>query len=415
MKYNLVIIGAGPAGLMAASRALELGAKVIILEKNKRPGIKLLVTGGGRGNITNNINDPKTLAAGYTPNGRFLISAFSRFGASEFINFIEREGVKTKEENNGRIFPISNKATDVLNALIGYIKKYQGEIKTEAKVNAIINADNKISKIILESGEEIIADNYLIATGGKSYPATGSTGDAYHWLKELGHNIILPRPALAPLFVKEKFIKDLEGLSLENISLNLFYDHKKIKTINGAIIFTRNGLSGPAALDVSRYIDLNSGHKYQIELDFFPEKSDKEFEEYLQKSFHSGHKLFKNVLEKIVPPKLAPVIISLLKIKAEKQSNSVTKEERKILVKILKHFPLSINGLGNFEQAMVTAGGIDLKEVDPKTMHSKLIKNLFLAGEILDLTGPTGGYNLQLCWSTGYIAGEAAVDKNILM
>jgi len=413
MVYDLVIIGGGPAGLMAACRASELGAKVIILEKNKKPGVKLLTTGGGRCNFTNNILDAKILAENYEPNHRFLISAFSRFGVGETISFFNKNGAKTKIENNGRVFPESNRATDILQALLDNFKKDGGEIKFGAEVKKIIVAGGKIDKVVLSNGENILGKKYLMATGGKSYPLTGSSGEAYEWLKRIGHKIIIPRPALVSLQLKERFTKDLEGLSLPDVKIALWENSKKIASSHGAIIFTQTGISGPAALDISRFINLSPANKYDIFIDLRPDESESELNKYLQELFHSGNKLFKNILDKIVPPKLAPILMSLLKINPDKQANAVTKEEKNRLINILKKFPFTLNGLGDFDSAMVTAGGVDLSEVNPKTMASKLISNLYFAGEILDLTGPTGGFNLQLCWSTGYIAGESAIDKNI--
>jgi hypothetical protein len=413
MKYDLVIVGAGPAGLMAAIRASELKARVLIIEKNKRPGIKLLTTGGGRCNFTNYITDSKTLAAEYEPNKQFLISSFLNFGVSETINFFEENGLKSKTEANGRVFPISGKADDVLNVLLGRIKNQRVEIRAGVAVKEIKSANNQITKLILDNGEEISGKNFILCTGGKSYPATGSSGDAYTWLRQLGHNIIKPRPALAPIHTREKFVKDLEGLSLNNIELKLFSNGKKIAQTNGDIIFTQNGLSGPAALNLSRFINFSYDPKYILELDLFPDKSNGELDIYLQSIFHGGNKLFKNVLEKITRPKMAPVLISLLKVNSDKQANSITKDEKTQLINLLKKLSFSVLSVGDFNQAMVTAGGVDLKEINPKTMQSKLISNLYLAGEIIDLSGPSGGFNLQLSWSTGYLAGESSVDKNI--
>lgn len=413
MKYDLAIIGGGPAGLMAACRASEAGATVIILEKNKRPGLKLLTTGGGRCNFTNINREPKPLAACYTPNGHFLISAFTRFGPRETIDFFEKNGVTTKIENNGRAFPASNRALDILNTLTEKIKKSGALIRTETTVKDVIASSGRIEKLLLNNGEEIIADNYLIATGGKSYPLTGSDGAAYVWLKKLGHTVIKPRPALTPLYSAEKFIKALEGLSLSDITVSLFKDQKKINTTRGDLIFTDVGLSGPAIFDISRFIDWDQKNNFFLELDYFPDKTEKELIEELQKIFHSGHKLFKNIIDKLVAPKLAPVLMALLKISPTQPANTIPKEGKIKLATFLKKFPVSISGWGDFDRAMTTAGGASIKEIDPKTMHSKLISNLYLAGEILDLVGPTGGYNLQLCWSTGYIAGESVAQLQI--
>ncbi len=413
MIYDLVIVGSGPAGLMAGCRASELGAKVIILEKNNRAALKLLTTGGGRCNFTNYIPDAKLLAENYEPNRRFLISAFSRFGVDETIAFFNDKGVETKVENNGRVFPESNRANDILQALLDNFKKNGGEIRFGSEVKKIIVSRGKIDKIVLVDGEIILGKKYLIATGGKSYPLTGSSGEAYEWLKKIGHKIISPRPALVAIRLKEKFISDLEGLSLPNVKIELFASAKKVATTQGDIIFTSTGISGPAALDLSRFINLELTEKYTLFIDLKPEISEKTLAEYLNKLFHSGHKLFRNSLTQIVPPKLAPIILSLTKIDPNKQSNSITKEERIKLINMLKKFPFVLSGLGDFNSAMVTAGGVDLNEINPKTMASKIISNLFFAGEIIDLTGPTGGYNLQLCWSTGHLAGESTIDKNI--
>jgi len=413
MKYNLAIIGGGPAGLMAACCASEAGATVIILEKNKKPGIKLLATGGGRCNFTNINREPKSLAACYAPNGHFLISAFTRFGPRETIDFFEKNGITTKIENNGRVFPVSDRASDILNALTEKIKKLESIIRTEATVKDIISSAGKIKKLVLNNGEEIIADNYLIATGGKSYPLTGSDGAAYAWLEKLGHTIIKPRPALTPLYSEEKFIKALEGLSLSDITVSLFKNQKKINTTRGDLIFTSAGLSGPAIFDTSRFIDFVQQNNFSLELDHYPDKTEQELTEELQKIFHSGHKLFKNILDKLVAPKLAPVLMALLAIPPTQPANTIAREKKIKLAMFLKKFPVPISGLGDFDRAMTTAGGVDLQEIDPKTMRSKFISNLYLAGEILDLVGPTGGYSLQLCWSTGYIAGESAAQLQI--
>ena len=412
MKYDIIIIGAGPAGLMAANRASELGTSVLLIEKNKQPGLKLLATGGGRCNITNYIDDYKILATNYKNNSRFLLSAFSKFGAKETIDFFESIGVKTKIEDNNRVFPISNRAHDVLNALVSNIKKNNGKIKTEAIVKKIVMSNdtkNKIDKIILENGEEIRANNYILATGGRSLPLSGSTGDAYQWLKNFGHTIIKPRPGLVPIILKEKFIKELEGLSLANVNLNLFSNEEKIITVTGDIIFTAIGLSGPAGLNLSRYIN-TALPNLKIDLDLFPETDINELDKKMQKLFSDqGQKNLKNGLLNFIPPKLIPIVLKQANLDGEKKNNLITKIERLALVNLLKHFSLSVVTIGDYDKAMITVGGLDTREVDPKTMRSRLISNLFIAGELLDIDGPTGGFNLQVCWSTGYVAGENAI------
>ena len=407
MKYDLAVIGGGPAGLMAALRAGELGRKVVLIEKNPRLGVKLLLTGGGRCNVTNNIADYRLLAASFGPPGCFLFSAFSRFGVSETIDFFERQGLKMKTENDNKVFPVSDKARDVLNVFVNSIKKSGGLIILGNEVKNFVLKGKKIDKIILAAGEEISAANFLIATGGLSYPATGSDGDGYRWLKSFGHTIKPLRPALAPFIVKEKFVAALEGLSLENIILDLYRGHKKIAAESGAIIFTSNGLSGPAALNLSRYFDLSAGAGYKLEIDLQPEKSLADLDQELLKIISGSNKFLKNSLEGILPSRLAEIILSFSGLKPGRQANSLSKLERKRLVQVLKSLSLEIKSLAGYEKAMVTAGGVDLKEIDPKTMRSKKISNLFLAGEILDLAGPTGGYNLQLSWSTGWVVGGA--------
>ena len=408
MKYDIAIIGAGPAGLMAGIRAGERGAKVVLIEKNKRPGLKLLSTGGGRCNLTKAIFDPKEMAACFDQPGKFLISALNRFGAKEIITFFNDRGVSTKIEKDNQVFPESNRAVEVLNILINDFKSHGGKLLTEAGVRNFKIADNNISALVLNNGNEITAKNYLIATGGQSYPNTGSTGDAYLWLKKMGHTVIAPQPALSPIVVKDKIVKKLEGLSVR-AALNLYNDHKKIKTIIGDIIFTANGVSGPAALDLSRYI--KSTEKLNLKIDFLPDYDLEALDEHLRDIFsRQGAKLFKNSLDGLVSPKLQYLLNDLLNINQAKTASIINREERKAIVNFLKGFNLKIQSIGGFDKAIITKGGVALNEVNPKNMQSKIINNLFLAGEVLDLDGPCGGYNLQICWSTGYAAGEGAAS-----
>jgi predicted Rossmann fold flavoprotein len=411
MKYDIAIIGGGPAGLMAAGRAGELGAKVVLIEKNERVGVKLLLTGGGRCNISNDIENPRLLADYFGPSGRFLISAFNRFGVKETKDFFSSRGLKLKTEKDNQIFPASDRAQDVLEILINHIKETGGEIKTNTEVRKIIRDGNKITRILLTGGGELEADNYIIASGGQSYPLTGSTGDAYRWLKELGHTITAPRPALVPIFIKEHFIKEIEGLSFSSVAISLYKNSKKIVTVNGPIIFTFLGLSGPAALNLSRYINPADKDGLFLTIDFLPDRNAAELDEHLRIIFQGGKKLFKNSLAGLVPPRLNELLNELILSDGDKEANAVTKEERKKIIESLKSFRLAVSDIGGFDQAMVTAGGVALTEVDPKTMRSKIITNLFFAGEILDLTGPTGGYNLQLSWSTGSAAAAGAAAK----
>lgn len=407
MIYDAVIIGGGPAGLMAAGRAGERGAGVLLLEKNNSLGLKLLATGHGRSNITNLLADKKETMGVYGKNHKFLFSAFNKFSVEDTINFFTKFGVAVKEEDRGRVFPVSEQADDVRQALIKYLKQNHVEIMFGAEVNKIEARGKRIIKIILSGGREIIGKNFVIATGGKSYPQTGSTGDGYKWLASLGHKIITPRPALAPITVKEKSVKNLQGLSLKNINISLYQNKKKIASRTGDIIFTADGVSGPAIIDLSARIGALLPAPAFLKIDFMPEFDAAGLEKKLQADFHeTGGKMFKNYLAGLLPPKLAPAIIMLSGASEQKQVNAITKTERQSLVRALKEFTLEVIQLKDFSKAMITAGGVDVAEIDPKTMRSRLYKNLYLAGEILDLDGPSGGYNLQICWSTGYAAGE---------
>jgi predicted Rossmann fold flavoprotein len=408
MKYDIAIIGGGPAGLMAAMRAGELGARVILLEKNPEPGTKLLLTGGGRCNLTNNVQDPRAFVAQLGGDGKFLLSALHKFGVIETLDFFQSRALPTKVENDNRVFPLSDRAVDVLNVLIKELKKNEAVIRADSAVKKIITKDNKIIKIVLTDGQEILANNYILATGGKSYPETGSDGDGYKWIKEMSHTLISPRPSLTPILVEADFIKALQGLSVSEAKLNLYQGAKKVSSASGDIIFTSNGISGPAALDLSRFVDLEAIKDSSLEVDFLPQWELSVLDKKLQQILKTSPKQIKNGLDGLVMPKFKPVLFELSKIDPEKKSSVISRQERMALVKLIKSFKLKIKGLAGFDKAMVTKGGADLSEIDPRTMRSKIISNLFICGELLGLAGPTGGYNLQICWTTGYAAGEGA-------
>lgn len=409
MKYDVVIIGGGPAGMMAGGRAGECGARVVLVEKNKRLGVKLLSTGGERCNITNN-SSIREMISRIGENGKFLFSAFSKFGPQDIIDFLKDGGVKTKTENNNRVFPFSNNSKDVLDALVQYLGKSQVQIKTNSEVKDIVVDNKKIEKIALINGKEIKAKNFILCTGGKSYPLTGSTGDGYLWLEKLGHTVTKLSPALTAVVVKEKIVADLEGLSLDEAEISLYKAGKKIDSQVGSIIFTKNGMSGPLIIDMSRKIGKEFSREMKLQIDFKPKLDFKELDEELQKNFQeNNNKMFKNSLDGFLPKKLIAVIMKLSKIDPNKKVNLVTKQERKIILHLLKEFDLTIKSLAGYNQAVVTSGGAKLSEVDPQTMKSKIIENLYFAGEILDVDGPTGGYNLQICWSTGYLAGDSVL------
>jgi len=410
MIYDAVVIGGGPAGMMAAGRAGERGARVLMLEKNNRLGVKLLATGHGRSNITNMLADKKETISVYGKNHKFLFSAFNKFSVEDTIKFFNNLGVAAKEEDRGRIFPLSDKAFDVRSALVKYLKMSAVEVKYGAEVKKIEAQGKKIIKVILAGGQEISGKNYIISTGGKAYPETGSTGSGFKWLSDLGHKIITPRPALTPVIVKEKIVKNLEGLSLKDVGVSLCQNNKKIISRVGEIIFTSDGVSGPAIIDLSERIGALLPAQTFLQVDFKPKIEIAGLEKKLQADFHQApNKMFKNYLTGLAAPKLASVMIKSAGINGKKQIGAITKFERAALVKALKEFTLEVKELKGFSKAMITAGGVDIKEVDPKTMRSKIYENLFLAGELLDIDGPSGGYNLQICWSTGYAAGDSVI------
>lgn len=409
-NYDVIVIGGGPAGMMAAGRAGELGARVLLLEKNPNLGVKLLITGKERCNITNDIDNTKDLVAFYGDKGKFLFSSIHKFGVKDIKDFFEGKGVKLKTERGNRVFPESDIARDVLKAIIGYLKESRVEIKTGQEVMEFIQKGNEIEKIILGSGKELRAKKYIVCTGGKSYPLTGSTGQGYNWLEKMGHKIVRPVPALTPVIAKEGYIKDLEGLSLKNVEISIYTNDKKQDTRFGEAIFTSNGMSGPVIIDMSKKIGEIMAQSPEIRIDFKPALSWQELDKRVQKDFQeNNNKAFKNCLDRLLPKKLIPVIIKLSRIDPEKKVNLVTHDERKALLHLLKEFKLMISRLDGFEKAIITAGGVDLTQVDPQTMQSKIIDNLYLAGEVLDIDGPTGGFNLQVCWSTGFTAGEGVV------
>lgn len=410
MKYDVAVIGGGPAGLMAAGRAGELGAKVVLLEKNKYLGRKLLITGKGRCNITNAIFNNRELVAKYGKNGKFLYSAFNKFNVDDTLKFFEKFGVATKVERGQRVFPVSDRSYDVLQALIDYNKKGKVEIKTKSGVKKIVVKKKIIEKIILENNEEIIANKYILSTGGKSYPATGCTGDGYQWLKNNGHTIVKPQPALVPIRLEERFVKDLEGLSLKNVEISLYKNNKKIDSRFGEALFTADGMSGPIILDISKKVGEELSADLNLKIDFKPALDFKQLDTRIQRDFsQNSNKNIANVAKLLLPNKLIPVVLRVSSIEKNKKVCLITKEERVKLIHVLKTFNLQIIGLAGFEQAIVTSGGLSLDEIDPKTMQSRIIHNLYLAGEIIDIDGPTGGFNLQVCWSTGYLVGSSII------
>lgn len=415
-QYDLAIIGAGPAGMIASVRASECGAHVVLLDKNRILGAKLLMTGKERCNITNAETDIQKFSARFGKNGKFLLSALYRFGVQETIDFFHKNKLKTKTERGGRIFPEGDKARDVQELFLRLIKKNNITLLTNCRIKTIALQHNTIHKIILENDTGIRAKNFLISTGGLSYPQTGSTGDGYTWAKQMGHTVIKPEPALTPIVVREKWIKNIEGLSLKNVRISVYQNNKKQDDRFGEALFTGFGLSGPIILDMSKSIgEILVNGKTILSIDFKPGLEHNILEKRILRDLEKhSNKAIKNILPELLPKKLIPIILDLSKIDPEKKGHSLTKDERKILRMLLKEFPLTVKSLLGFNKAIITAGGVNLKEIDPKTMRSKLINNVYFAGEILDVDGPTGGYNLQVCWSTGYLAGENAAKSSFL-
>jgi predicted Rossmann fold flavoprotein len=408
-KFDVAVIGGGPAGILAAGQAAEQGAKVVLLEKNSALGKKLLLAGNGRCNITQIDHDARGFVEKIGKNGKFLFSAFSVFGPKEVVEFFEEKNLPTKVEKNGRVFPVSDDAIDVLSTLTKYLKDNGVEIITNAQVFGFEFAENKISGVKLKD-QIILADKFILCTGGKAYPATGSTGDGYVWAEELGHTIVTPIPALAPVKIKEDWVGDLQGLSLEAANISLWQNEKKQASFQGEMLFTHFGLSGPMIIDASKTINLllQTG-SVTIELELFPEFTVSELDKKLVLAFEENNrKDIKNYFRELLSRKMLDLILKLTEIDPDKKLNFLTKKERYKIVALLKSLKFTVSEVMGFEQAMITSGGVALKEIDPKTMHSKIIENLYFAGEILDLDGPTGGYNLQICWSTGYVAGESA-------
>jgi len=413
-KFDVAVVGAGPAGMMAAGRAAELGAKVILIEKNKEAGKKLLLTGKGRCNITNAEFNLRELAENYGKNGQFLFRAFSVFGPKNVIDFFEKLGLQTKTERGKRIFPLSDKSEDVLKTLLNYLRKNKVNIIYDSKVVEVKKQGPRIEKLILDSGE-VESKNYIFCTGGKSYSATGSTGDGFKWAQFLGHEIKELFPSLVPIKIKEAWVKELQGLSLKNVEIKILQRNPstrlRVKKF-GECLFTHFGLSGPIILDISKKVgELLKDGETKLSVDLKPALDFSTLDTRIQRDFQKyQNKSFKNSLHDLLPAKIIPVVIKLSGIEAEKKVNSITKEERQTLAKLLKNLEMTATGLLGFDFAIVTTGGVSLEEIDDKTMKSKIIDNLFFAGEIIDVDGPTGGFNLQICWSTGYLAGESAAE-----
>ena len=411
---KVVVIGGGPAGMMSAITSAENGNKVILIEKMQSLGRKLLITGKGRCNITSSLSMDEFIKN--TPgNGMFLYSVYKNYTNTDIINFLKRQGLEVKEERGNRIFPITDKSQDVLKCFTKRLKELNVEILLNQKVNEIIVKDGSVAGVKLQD-KIINTDKIILATGGKSYPLTGSTGDGYKMVEKLGHTVTKIKPSLVPLDTFEKYTcKEMQGLSLRNVEIKL-KDIEKNKIIYedfGEMLFTHFGVSGPTILSSSAHLvryknidELLKNKKIKLSIDLKPALSEEKLDERILRDFNEiKNKQFKNSLDKLLPQKLINIIIERSGINPQKQVNEIKKEERRSLVKLLKNFEVTIKGFRPIDEAIITSGGINIKEINPKTMESKIVNGLYFAGEIIDVDSYTGGFNLQIAYSTGYTAG----------
>ena len=402
---KILIVGGGAAGMMAAISAVKCGHDVHLYEKNEKLGKKIYITGKGRCNVTNAC-DTEDLFNNIVTNKKFMYSSIYTFDNNMVQDFFEEEGCPLKVERGNRVFPVSDKSYDIINALEHAMKKLGIHINLFSEVSDII-VDNNTAKGIVVAGKKIMGDRILLATGGYSYPSTGSTGDGHSFAKKYGHDVTKCSPALVPFVAKEEWVKDLQGLSLRNCKVTLFNDNKIIYEDFGELLFTHFGVSGPTVLSASSYVtELIKKKELRLSIDLKPALDLQTLDERVLRDFEENkNRIFGNSLDKLLPKSLIPVVIERSEIPYDKKVNEITKDERKKLINTIKNFDLTLTGLRGFNEAIITHGGINVKEIDPGTMESKIIKNLFFAGEIIDVDAVTGGFNLQIAWSTGYLAG----------
>ena len=411
-KIKIAIIGAGAAGLMAAVNAAEENTEVTVFEKNDRPGKKLLITGKGRCNLTNN-SDIQNIIENIPTNPRFLYAALSAFTPMQLMQYFESLGVPLKTERGNRVFPVSDKSCDIVNAIVADAKR-KGVRFIYEKVSEILTENGTVTGVKCSS-KTYGFDRVILATGGMSYPATGSTGDGYRFARALGHTVTPVSPSLVPMETEERWPKEAMGLSLKNVSLTVIdtANGKKIYDDFGEMLFTHFGVSGPRILSASSIIRKVEPKRYKIYIDLKPALDEKTLEKRILSDFaENSNRDFKNSLNRLLPSKLIPVIVRLSEIPPDKKINSVTKEERKTLVHLLKNLELTIKRLRPIDEAIITSGGISTKEINPRTMESKIIKNLYFAGEIIDCDAYTGGYNLQIAFSSAALAAKSAAERN---
>lgn len=410
---KVIVIGGGPAGMFAAIAAAENGHQVTLLEKNEKLGKKLFITGKGRCNITNS-SDMDVLFNSVVTNRKFLYSAFYAYDNQMVIDFFEQAGLAVKNERGNRIFPVSDHSSDVIAVLQRVLKKNNVEIKLYTEVDSLLyesadneNATKKVCGVKLSNGGILKADNVIVATGGFSYQTTGSTGDGYRFAKEAGHTVTDICPSLVPLNAKEEYVRQMQGLSLKNVNVRIYNGKKLLYDEFGEMLFTHFGVSGPLVLTASAVIKPELlKQPLHMEIDLKPALSEEQLDKRVLKDFEEAkNKQFKNSIGKLFPTKMESVMIELSKIDPDKKVNEITKEERQDFVRLIKAFPLTLNGTRDFNEAIITKGGVKVNEINPSTMESKKVRNLYFCGEVLDLDAVTGGFNLQIAWSTGHLAG----------
>ncbi|WRS28091.1 NAD(P)/FAD-dependent oxidoreductase [Oscillospiraceae bacterium MB08-C2-2] len=407
-RADVIVIGAGAAGMLCAGMAAKGGKSVLLLEKMERPGRKLLITGKGRCNVTNNCDNEEFLQAVRT-GSKFLYSAIDGFSCRDTMAFFEGLGVPLKTERGNRVFPKSDRSMDVVEALSQFVKDKGTPVLTGNNVDQLLLDGVKVKGVTLSDGSELLADAVVVATGGRSYPLTGSTGDGYRLARSVGHTVTALKPSLIPIISREIWCSDLMGLSLRNVTLSLWDSRKKSPVFQelGEMLFTHYGISGPLVLSASAHMgtDLN---RYRITLDLKPGLDEAQLDTRLLRDFEAfANKDFRHSLDELLPRKLIPIIVELSGIPGDQKTHQITREQRKTLIQLLKALPITPKGLRPIEEAVVTSGGVSLKEVNPKTMESKLVQGLYFVGELLDLDAYTGGYNLQIAFSTGVSAARA--------
>lgn len=415
---KIIVIGGGPAGMFAAIAAAEAGSQVTLLEKNEKLGKKLYITGKGRCNITN-AGDMDNLFANIMTNAKFLYSAFYSYDTQRVIDFFERNGLRTKIERGNRVFPVSDHSSDVIATLQKVLKEKKVKIMLHTQVQRLLEepsvddmSQNVVTGVKLEDGTTMQADAVIVATGGFSYQTTGSTGDGYRFAKEMGHTVTDIHPSLVPFLAKEGYVQQMQGLALKNVEVRILNGKKLLYQEFGEMLFTHFGVSGPLLLSASAAIkpSLTAG-ELSMFIDLKPALSEEQLDHRLLREFDEAkNKQFKNSIGGLFPAKMIPVMLELSGIDPEKKVNEITKEERRYFIGLIKAFPVTLCGLRDFNEAIITKGGVKVKEVNPSTMESKLVPHLYFCGEVLDLDAMTGGYNLQIAWSTGYLAGVSAAQ-----